>query len=203
MKERAGGTRRLPASAWLFDSGLALVAAGLSTAFFVELVGKGVPRGTLVLGYGLVLLHTLPLAVRRRFPGTVLGIGVDSGLAFAALGLPPVVLGVAILVAVYSVAAYGSRWVSLAGLATAELASAAVQLTRAGSRRPRSPAMRWSLVPHGCWATSWGSAAPTPPSWSGPLSWSGPERSWPAGRWPRSGCAWPASCMTWSPTASA
>ena len=129
MKERAGGLRRLPVSAWLFDSGLALVAAGLSTALFVELVGKGVPRGTLVLGYGLVLLHTLPLAVRRRFPGTVLGIGVGSGLAFAALGLPPVVLGVAILVAVYSVAAYGSRWVSLAGLAAAEVGSAAVQLT--------------------------------------------------------------------------
>jgi hypothetical protein len=105
MKERAGELRRLPASAWLFDSGLALVAAGLSTAFFVELVGGGVPRGTLVLGYGLVLLHTLPLAARRRFPGTVLGISVGSGLAFAALGLPPVGLGVAILVAVYSVAA--------------------------------------------------------------------------------------------------
>jgi signal transduction histidine kinase len=36
---------------------------------------------------------------------------------------------VAILVAVYSVAAYGTRWVSLAGLAAAELGSAAVQLT--------------------------------------------------------------------------
>jgi signal transduction histidine kinase len=129
MKERAGRSRRLPPSAWLFDSGLALVAAGLSTAFFVELVGRGVPRGTLALGYGLVLLHTLPLAARRRFPGTVLGISVASGLASAALGLPPVVLGVAILVAVYSVAAYGTRWVSLAGLAAAELGSAAVQLT--------------------------------------------------------------------------
>ena len=129
MKERAGRSRRLPPSAWLFDSGLALVAAGLSTAFFVELVGRGVPRGTLALGYGLVLLHTLPLAARRRFPGTVLGISVGSGLASAALGLPPVVLGVAILVAVYSVAAYGTRWVSLAGLAAAELGSAAVQLT--------------------------------------------------------------------------
>jgi signal transduction histidine kinase len=129
MKERAGRSRRLPPSAWLFDSGLALVAAGLSTAFFVELVGRGVPHGTLALGYGLVLLHTLPLAARRRFPGTVLGISVASGLASAALGLPPVVLGVAILVAVYSVAAYGTRWVSLAGLAAAELGSAAVQLT--------------------------------------------------------------------------
>jgi signal transduction histidine kinase len=130
MKERAIGSRRLPASAWLFDSGLALVAAGLSTAFFVfELVGRGLPRGILVLGYALALLHTLPLAARRRFPGAVLALCVASGLAVAALGLSPIVLGVAILVAVYSVAAYGDRWVSLAGLAAAEVGSVAVQLT--------------------------------------------------------------------------
>ena len=132
MKERVGGSRRLPASAWLFDSGLALVAAGLSTALFVfenGPVGGGVPRGTLALAYALALLHTLPLAARRRFPGAVLGISVASGLAVAALGVPPFVLGVAILVAVYSVAAYGDRWVSLAGLAAAAVGLAAVQLT--------------------------------------------------------------------------
>jgi signal transduction histidine kinase len=130
MDEGARWLRRLSASPWLFDSGLALVAAGLSTAFFVfEPVGIGRPQGTLALGYALALLHTLPLVARRRFPGTVLGVSVASGLAFAALGLAPVALGVAILVAVYSVAAYGDRWVSLAGLAAAELGSAAIQLT--------------------------------------------------------------------------
>jgi signal transduction histidine kinase len=132
MRERAGGSRRLPVSAWVFDSALALAAAGLSTALFVfdnGPVGGGLPRGTLALGYALALLHTLPLAARRRFPGAVLALSVASGLAVAALGVPPVVLGLAILVAVYSVAAYGGRWVSLAGLAAAELGSAAVQLT--------------------------------------------------------------------------
>jgi len=132
MKEQAGGSRRLPANAWLFDSGLALVAAGMSTALFVfdnGPVGSGLPRGTLALAYALALLHTLPLAARRRFPGPVLALGVASGLAVAALGVPPIVLGLAILVAVYSVAAYGDRRVSLAGLAAAELGSAAVQLT--------------------------------------------------------------------------
>jgi hypothetical protein len=112
MKRPASRSRRQPASAWLFDSGLALIAAGLSTALFVfdnGPVGSGLPRGTLALGYLLALLHTLPLAARRRFPGAVLGITVASGLAVAALGLPPVVLGLAILVAVYSVAAYGDR----------------------------------------------------------------------------------------------
>jgi signal transduction histidine kinase len=85
----------------------------------------------LAVGYALVLLHTLPLAARRRFPGTVLAVCVASGLAFAALFMPPVFLGPAMLVAVYSVAAYGSRWVSLAGLVVAELGLAAVWLTPA------------------------------------------------------------------------
>jgi signal transduction histidine kinase len=130
MKERTGGSWRLPSSAWLFDIALALVAAGLGTALFVsESMLSGLPRGTLALGFGLMLLHTVPLAARRRFPGAVLGISVASGLAFAAVSLPPVFLGPAILVAVYSVAAYGSQWVSLAGLAAAEVGLAAVQLT--------------------------------------------------------------------------
>ena len=98
MRERAKGSRRLPARAWVFDVGLALVAAGLSTTFFVvELVGEGLPRGMLAVGYALGLLHTLPLMVRRLFPLAVLAITVASGLAFAALGLPPVFLGLAIV----------------------------------------------------------------------------------------------------------
>jgi signal transduction histidine kinase len=130
MSRRAGGSRRLPASAWAFDSALALVAAGWATALFIsELVGWGLPRGMLALGYGLGLLHTLPLVGRRRWPGAVLALVVASGLAGAALGLPPFFVGPAILVAVYSVAAYGRRWVPLAGLALAEVGLAAVQLT--------------------------------------------------------------------------
>ena len=106
MSERAGGSRRLPASAWVFDSALALVAAGLATARFGPMpADRSVPGGMLVLGYGLVLLHTLPLALRRRFPGTVLALVVASGLAGIALFLPPFFVGPAILVAVYSVAA--------------------------------------------------------------------------------------------------
>jgi signal transduction histidine kinase len=129
MKLRASGSRGLPASAWVFDGVLALVAAGWATALFVPMPSGGRPRGMLALGYGLVLLHTLPLVGRRRFPGAVLALVVASGLAGAALGLPPFFEGPAILVAVYSVAAYGRRWVSLAGLTVAELGLAALQLT--------------------------------------------------------------------------
>jgi signal transduction histidine kinase len=132
MKQRASGSRRQPASAWVFDSALALVAASLPMAFFASMpVPSGVPVGMLAVGYALVLLHTLPLAARRRFPGTVLGICVASGLAIGALFMPPFFLGPAILVAVYSVAAYGRRWVSVAGLVVAELGLAAVWLTPA------------------------------------------------------------------------
>jgi signal transduction histidine kinase len=130
MTKRSSGSRRLPASARAFDSALALVAVSVPTVLYVfESPPLGLPRSRFVLGCALVLLHTLPLAARRRFPGTVLALILASGLAFAALGLPPDILGVPILVAVYSVAAYGSRWVSMAGLAAAELGLAAVQLT--------------------------------------------------------------------------
>ena len=122
--------RRLRANPWWFDSALALAAAGLSTAFFIfHPAASDLPSGTLVLGCGLVLLNTVPLAARRRFPLAVLAIVLASGLAFAALDLPPDILWVAVPVAVYSVAAYGDRWVALAGLAVAEAGLAVVQLT--------------------------------------------------------------------------
>jgi signal transduction histidine kinase len=122
--------RRLRANPWWFDSALALAAAGLSTAFFIfHPAVRGLPRGMFVLGCGLVLLHTLPLAARRRFPLAVLATTVASGVAFVALDLAPDILWVAIPVAVYSVAAYGDRWVALAGLAVAEAGLAVVQLT--------------------------------------------------------------------------
>ena len=130
MDKVARWLRRLRANPRWFDSALALAAAGLSTAFFVvHPADSGLPRGTFVLGCGLVLLHALPLAARRQFPLAVLATSVASGLAFVALGLPPDILWVAIPVAVYSVAAYGDRWVSLAGLVVAELGSVANQLT--------------------------------------------------------------------------
>jgi signal transduction histidine kinase len=140
MKERASGSRRLPTSAWVFDSALALVAASFPMAFFASMpVPSGVPVGVLALGYALVLLHTLPLVARRRFPGAVLAVCVASGLAFAALFMPPSFLGPAMPVAVYSVAAYGRRWVSVAGLAVAELGLAAVWLTPAMLERSTFP----------------------------------------------------------------
>jgi len=135
MRRVARRLRRLLGGPWLFDSGLALVAASLSTGLFAELVDTAqpaLPRLLVVLGHTLVLLHTLPLAARRRFPLAVLATSVASALAFAVLGLPPFFLGPPILVPVYTVAAYCGRRASLAGLAAVEaaLALAAVRLGR-------------------------------------------------------------------------
>jgi signal transduction histidine kinase len=152
VKERASGSRRLPASAWVFDGALARAAAGVSTLVFTETMSVAqlrLSRGTLILGCALVLLHTLSLVARRRFPGAVLGLVVASGLAFAALDLPPDILGVAILVVVYSVAAYGRRWVSLAGLAAVEAGLVAIQRTPG-----RTGAVTW-LVNLGVVAAAW------------------------------------------------
>jgi signal transduction histidine kinase len=108
----------------VFDGLLALGLAGLSVQLVSTADGPvGAPA------YALALLHTLPLALRRRFPSAVLATSVASGLAVAALGLPPVFLGPAILVPVYTIAAYGDRRSSLAGLAMVEAATAVVQLT--------------------------------------------------------------------------
>jgi signal transduction histidine kinase len=123
MDERARSPRSPRRGPWAFDALLALGLAGLS----VQLVASAPEAGP--VAYALALLHTLPLALRRRFPRTVLATSVASGLAVAASGLPPVFLGPAILVPVYTIAAYSDRRSSLAGLAAVEAATAAVQLT--------------------------------------------------------------------------
>jgi signal transduction histidine kinase len=110
-----------------FDVLLALGLAALS----LQLVATG-PGSAGAPAYGLALLHTLPLAVRRQFPYGVLATSVASGLAVAILGIPPEFLGLAILVPVYSVAAYRDPPGSLVGLAAVEAAAAAVQLTPGG-----------------------------------------------------------------------
>ena len=52
-----------------------------------------------------MLAHTLPIAVRRRWPLPALAWGLATGAAFAALGLSLVSLSFAILIYVYSAAA--------------------------------------------------------------------------------------------------
>ena len=119
---------------WVFDGLLALAAAALSTTFFLSEL-QVIPRSMLAAPYALTLVHTLSLAARRRFPLTVLAVVLATGLAVVASGFPTVVLGLAILVAVYTVAAERELPVALAGLAAAELALVAGQLTPGATQR--------------------------------------------------------------------
>jgi len=127
MRQQAERPRWPRSGPPLFDVLLALGLAALSLQL-VATVSK--PMGA--AAYALALLHTLPLAVRRRFPFGVLAASVASGLAVAVLGLSPVFLGPAILVPVYTVAAYGDPRGAIAGLAAVEAAAAVVQLTPGG-----------------------------------------------------------------------
>jgi hypothetical protein len=169
------------AGPWVLDGLLAVAAAcvGVATLATVLPFDPGSPRAW--AAYLLVVAHTLPIAVRRRWPVAVLAWGLATGAAFAALGRNLVTLSFAVVIYVYTVAAHRPRRVSLAGLAATEALLGLVWLAR--PRRIGDGGRRSS-----------------PPS-SGRPSWSGPGRNWPGGRSPRNGCGSPASSTTSSPTA--
>jgi signal transduction histidine kinase len=82
------------------------VAAGLwllSISLIIGVVDGGGRRAVAIL---LALAHIAPLAWRRRYPEAVLAVMAVTGLAFVATGVSVVGLGPAVLVGVYSVAAY-------------------------------------------------------------------------------------------------
>ena len=137
--ERYGAAMRIPdlrrqrlgaAGPWVLDGLLALAAAaaGVTLLFSVLPFDLGSPRA--VAAYLLVAAHTLPIAVRRRWPLAALALGLASGAAFASLGLNLVTLTAAILVYVYTVAARCPRRVSVAGLAATEVVLVLVWLAR-------------------------------------------------------------------------
>jgi signal transduction histidine kinase len=95
----------------------ALLAAALAVGLLLPPLAVGVPAGWSVLGLGLLV----PLAWRRTRP-TASGAAVAL-VAFLQLGTASSVMpaDVAVLVCVYSLAAYAPRWASRAGLVTAVL----------------------------------------------------------------------------------
>jgi hypothetical protein len=118
------------AGPWVIDGLLAVAAAGVGVAALVTVLpfDPGSPRAW--AAYLLVAAHTLPIAVRRRWPVAVLGWGLATGVAFAALGLNLVPLSFAVLIYVYTVAAHRPRRISLAGLAATEAVLGLVWLAR-------------------------------------------------------------------------
>jgi signal transduction histidine kinase len=129
------------AGPWALDGLLAAAtaAAGVTLLATVLPFDPGSPRS--LAAYLLMLAHTLPIAVRRRWPLPVLAAGLATGAAFAALRLNLVALTFALLVYVYTVAARRPRRLSLAGLAATE-----ALLTLVWLARPRSIGDGGSLV---------------------------------------------------------
>jgi signal transduction histidine kinase len=107
---------------------VATAAAGVALLATVLPFDPGSPRS--LAAYLLVLAHTLPIAVRRRWPVAVLAWGLATGAAFAALGRNLVTLSFAVVIYVYTVAAHRPRRVSLAGLAATEALLGLVWLAR-------------------------------------------------------------------------
>jgi DNA-binding NarL/FixJ family response regulator/signal transduction histidine kinase len=123
--------RRLRAAGpWALDGLLAVAAAGAGVVTLASVLpfDPGSPRS--VAAYLLVLAHTLPLAVRRRFPLPALAWALATGVAFASLGLNLVSLSLALLIYLYTVAARCPRRRSVAALAASEALLAGVFLVR-------------------------------------------------------------------------
>jgi signal transduction histidine kinase len=117
--------RALEAKSLALDGLLALAIAGISASIFVSLARRDVAWNE-GLAAPLVLVHGLCLAGRRRWPEGVLAVQVVTGIAVVLLGLPPVVLGIAILIGLYTVAAYRPVSVSVPALVVVELVAAAI-----------------------------------------------------------------------------
>src|SRR5215467_9567940 len=94
---------------WLLVVGDAALAVALAAVFYLA---TGDHYGDRRVGIALILLQTLPLAVRRRYPVGVLAVVVAASLGTVAAEGPGRFnggAGVVLLVALYSVAAYCPR----------------------------------------------------------------------------------------------
>jgi signal transduction histidine kinase len=144
--------RRLAAVApWVSDATLAVAATATGVLVFRTLFPPGLSSPRIAAGYALVAAHTLPIAVRRRFPLPVLAWALATGLGFASLGFNLVPLGLAILIYVYSVASRCPRPVSLAGVAATEVVLIVVFLARPQALGDRSSLLGDCLAVAAAW----------------------------------------------------
>lgn len=123
-------TSELGTRARLFDAAVALLLAALN----VLLLFPVAQRTWLPVVLVLVIAHAGCLYWRRRAPVAVLVVNVVTGVLVLALGYPTIVLGLAALVAVYSVATLRPRRVSMPAAAVVIVGMAVDQLVSQGAR---------------------------------------------------------------------
>ena len=125
-----GRVETLARRARAFDVTVAVLLVALSLLIFVPMVDRSDADVGVVAGVALLVVHGGCIAWRRRAPLAVIAVNLVSGVAFCALGFPVVALGVAVLVALYTVASLTRREHSLAALGAAILAMAAIILSQ-------------------------------------------------------------------------
>ena len=118
---RPRSTTRDEWRSWAFDALIALFLIFVSITILVSMLHRDdfESIGLVVI---LLVIHGGSALFRRRAPLVVMAMTLASGLAVHALGVPVVVLGVATLVALYSVATYRERVQSLVALGAASIA---------------------------------------------------------------------------------
>src|SRR5215471_2877245 len=119
---------------WLLVVGDAALAVALAAAFYLATADH---YGDRRAGVALILLQTLPLAVRRRYPLWVLAVVAAASLGTVAAEIPGRFnggVGVVLLVALYSVAAYcPRRQAAWAGIAAGAVLAGPLWAATAGA----------------------------------------------------------------------
>ncbi|WP_329493083.1 sensor histidine kinase [Kitasatospora herbaricolor] len=148
---------RAPLDRWqerdvLLKDGVLALALTLA-AFVPTLSGIGAQIGDLpvrpanALGVGLVLAHTLPLAVRRRWPAACLAVVAGAFAVHQALGFATTFASVGLYLALYSAGAHQVRLRhGLVAMAGAGYAVLAVVLHHLGSPQSVPDYLAFSLV---------------------------------------------------------
>ena len=139
------------AGPFLLDGLLAAVMAAAGFALLASVLPFDPGSPLAWAAYLLVAAHTLPIAVRRRYPLQVLVWALLTGAAFAALGLSLVALSFSILIYVYTAAAQCPRRVSLAGLAATEALLLVVWLANPGAIGDASTLVVDGLIMAAAW----------------------------------------------------
>ncbi|MFD0264653.1 sensor histidine kinase [Kitasatospora indigofera] len=153
---------RAPLDRWqerdvLLKDGVLALALTL-TAFVPTLSGIGAQIGDLperpadALGVALVLAHTLPLTVRRRWPAVALAVVAGAFAVHQALGFATTFASVGLYLALYSAGAHQVRFRhGLAAVLGAGYAVLAVVLHHLGSPQSAADYLAFSLVLAAVW----------------------------------------------------
>jgi signal transduction histidine kinase len=127
MRQFATALRRAVVNQVLIDAIIAGFLTILSLLAVYEVAPHLPIRHVPIDGLGLVLLclHTVPLVFRQRFPTAVLAVTGFSLVAYSLLGYPSGAGGIAVVFALYSVAANTDRQTALTAAAVTTIGIAA------------------------------------------------------------------------------